>query len=61
MYVKPFYKHLFEGKGKTARKTLFVDVSEVQQVIFFYVLHGVVDFPLYLWWNYLPVTDIHSL
>jgi hypothetical protein len=35
MYVKPFYKHLFEGKGKTARKTLFVDVSEVQQVIFF--------------------------
>ena len=34
MYVKPFYKHLFEGKGKTARKTLFVDVSEVQQVIF---------------------------
>ena len=57
MYVKPLHRHLFEGRGKT----LFVDVSEVQQVVFFYVLHGVVDFPLYLWWNYLPVTDMHSL
>ena len=58
MYVKPLHKHLF--KSKSQGKQLFMDVSEVQQVSF-YVLHGVVDFPLYLWWNYLPVTDMHSL
>jgi len=30
MYAKPLHRHLFKGRGKT----LFVDVSEVQQVIF---------------------------
>jgi hypothetical protein len=33
MYVKPLHKHLFKSKSK--KKQLFVDVSEVQQVIFF--------------------------
>ena len=32
MYVKPLHKHLF--KSKSQGKQLFVDVSEVQQVIF---------------------------